>query len=108
MIDGNGNIVPNSEIVADEKERFRLIRLREHLHGLTRRGASQSQKRLSRRRESCQDEIVKRLLKLREDYKAERHKTESRNRTLILVPFCYRRRIATGQTKVITDKRLRP
>jgi hypothetical protein len=71
MIDSNGNIVPNSEIVADEKERFRLIQLREHLHGLTRSEASQSRKRLSRRRENCQDEVVKRLLKLREDYQAE-------------------------------------
>ena len=75
MLDSNGNIVPNSEIVADEKERFRLIRLREQHHGITRGKASPN--RLSRRRENYHDEVAKRLLKLREDYEAEeRRKTE--------------------------------
>ena len=75
QIDLHGNIVPNSGIVADEKERCRLIRLRERLHGLTR---DEAPKRLSRRRENCHDEVVKRLLELREDYEAEeRRKTEA-------------------------------
>src|SRR5262249_26667440 len=77
MIDSNGNIVPDSGIVADEKERFRLIRLREHLHGLTRSGASQSRKRLLRRRDNWDDEVVKRLLKLREDYEADQRRAKA-------------------------------
>ena len=56
MIDSYGNVVPNTEIVADDKERFRLIRLRERLLGLTHGEASP--KRLSRRRENCHDEVV--------------------------------------------------
>jgi hypothetical protein len=84
-IDSYGNIVPNSEIIADEKERARLQRLREHLHGLTRGEASP--KRLSHRRENCHDAVVKRLLELRENYEADLRKSEAGNRTMSSSPL---------------------
>ena len=75
-----GIIVPNSGIVADEKERARLQRLFSRKLGHTLDfDRSPALKRLRRRRENCQDEVVKRLLKLREDYETDLHKAKAEN-----------------------------
>ena len=65
MIDSYGNVVPNSEVICDEKERARLQRLLNQRRGHA--VGSAALKRLSRRRDSsgC-GAVIKRLLKQRE------------------------------------------